>query len=138
MGHCDKVTGWVVLFSLGCTANFWVKGKEMKSKFAFPFESGDALIFNGGTEFGMSGNLSSSSPFPFLLPPLFSLLPFSPLLPLHSASPNSTYLIVKTDIQHGITGIQPNTTPPHFRGVLDEFRVSIQFRQCDQNDKYKK
>lgn len=31
-GHCDKVEGWVVLFSLGCTAKFWIHGKQMKEK----------------------------------------------------------------------------------------------------------
>jgi len=90
-GHCDKVTGWVVLFSLGCAANFWVKGKEMRSKHSFAFESGDVLIFNGGSEF---------------------------------------------NIQHGITSISAGTAPSHFQGSLDEWRVSIQFRQCERNDNF--
>jgi len=50
-GHCDKIEGWVVLFSLGCTARFYVKGPEMSRKTTINFESGDALIFNGGTEY---------------------------------------------------------------------------------------
>jgi len=27
--HCDKVTGWVCLFSFACTAKFWIKGPQM-------------------------------------------------------------------------------------------------------------
>jgi len=50
-GHCDKIEGWVVLFSLGCTARFFIKGPEMARKTTINFESGDALVFNGGTEY---------------------------------------------------------------------------------------
>ncbi|KAL6046605.1 hypothetical protein QOT17_022108 [Balamuthia mandrillaris] len=52
-GHCDKVEGWVVLFSLGCTAMFHIKGKEMHKKEVLEFESGDVLVFNGGTEWNV-------------------------------------------------------------------------------------
>jgi hypothetical protein len=31
-GHCDKVLGWVVLFSLGNTARFFVKGPQMSAR----------------------------------------------------------------------------------------------------------
>eukprot|EP01006_Ploeotia_vitrea_P009452 TRINITY_DN22120_c0_g1_i1.p1 TRINITY_DN22120_c0_g1~~TRINITY_DN22120_c0_g1_i1.p1 ORF type:complete len:225 (-),score=43.88 TRINITY_DN22120_c0_g1_i1:14-688(-) len=51
--HIDKVLGWVVLFSLGCTAKFSVKGKEMAKTVTLDFESGDVLVFNGGTEWGV-------------------------------------------------------------------------------------
>jgi hypothetical protein len=31
-GHVDKVSGWVVLFSLGCTARFFVHGPKMSKR----------------------------------------------------------------------------------------------------------
>ena len=46
--HCkDSV---VYLMSLGCTANFMVKGPNMEAKKVFKFNSGDLLIFNASTE----------------------------------------------------------------------------------------
>jgi hypothetical protein len=48
MGHHDSIGSWVVLFSLGCTAQFFVKGKDMSKQKYIYFESGDALVFNGG------------------------------------------------------------------------------------------
>jgi alkylated DNA repair dioxygenase AlkB len=48
-GHCDRILGWVVLFSLGCTAKFFVKTNQIDQ--VLDFESGDALIFNGGKQF---------------------------------------------------------------------------------------
>ena len=38
--HCDGVNGWVFIYSLGNTANFFVNDKE------FEFHSGDVLIFD--------------------------------------------------------------------------------------------
>ena len=65
-GHVDKVLGWVVLFSLGCTAKFYIKGPQMVQKkgkntysmqkyslIVINFESGDVLVFNGGTEYNI-------------------------------------------------------------------------------------
>jgi len=42
------VGSWVVLFSLGCTAQFYLKGNKMKDQRYVYCESGDALMFNGG------------------------------------------------------------------------------------------
>ena len=60
VGHCDKVVGWVVLFSLGCSANFFVKTKNINKK--FEFESGDALIFNGGSQYNVFHGITSIVP----------------------------------------------------------------------------
>ncbi len=103
-----------MLFSLGCTANFWVKGKEMAKKQEFTFESGDVLIFNGSTELGILTCMIKRS---------------------GGNDIESKYDSIE-DIQHGITHIIPDTTPEHFKGTLDDWRVSIQFRQCDRNDNY--
>jgi len=46
--HCSNSS--VYLMSLGCTANFMVKGPTMESKHQFKFRSGDMLIFNASTE----------------------------------------------------------------------------------------
>ncbi len=50
-GHVDKVLGWVVLFSLGNTAKFYIKGPNMRERVTIDFQSGDVLVFNGGTEY---------------------------------------------------------------------------------------
>lgn len=64
-GHCDKILGWVVLFSLGCTAKWWLQSPQLaktgaantmpRSCFSLviDFESGDVLVFNGGTEWNI-------------------------------------------------------------------------------------
>ena len=46
--HVDKFHGEnvVFLFSLGCIANFYVKGPKMKQGQTFKFNSGDVLFFN--------------------------------------------------------------------------------------------
>ena len=46
--HCKN--SFVYLMSLGCTANFMVKGPNMELKKNFKFHSGDLLIFNASTE----------------------------------------------------------------------------------------
>jgi len=61
-GHCDKILGWVVLFSLGCSANFWIKGPQMKQREYIKFESGDTLVFNGGTEYNIMHGIDSINP----------------------------------------------------------------------------
>mmetsp|Transcript_122785 Transcript_122785/g.308936 ORF Transcript_122785/g.308936 Transcript_122785/m.308936 type:complete len:227 (-) Transcript_122785:93-773(-) len=45
--HCND--SYVYLASLGCTANFMVKGPGMAEKRAFKFRSGDLLVFNAST-----------------------------------------------------------------------------------------
>ena len=45
--HCDN--SYVYLASLGCTANFLVKGPRMAEKRTFKFRSGDLLVFNAST-----------------------------------------------------------------------------------------
>ena len=44
--HCDKKKEIIFLYSLGCTALFFVKGKSMNDGLVFDFESGDCLIFD--------------------------------------------------------------------------------------------
>ena len=46
--HCQN--SFVCLMSLGCTANFMVKGPNMGEKRIFKFNSGDLLVFNASTE----------------------------------------------------------------------------------------
>ena len=48
--HIDHCTdSWVYLLSLGCTANFVVKGPSMEKR-VFAFRSGDVLVFDASTE----------------------------------------------------------------------------------------
>eukprot|EP01130_Rhizamoeba_saxonica_P002670 TRINITY_DN12430_c0_g1_i1.p1 TRINITY_DN12430_c0_g1~~TRINITY_DN12430_c0_g1_i1.p1 ORF type:complete len:615 (+),score=106.18 TRINITY_DN12430_c0_g1_i1:2-1846(+) len=46
--HCDNISGWVVLFSLGCSAEYFVK-MPRKNRKRFTFKSGDVLIYNGSS-----------------------------------------------------------------------------------------
>ena len=46
--HCND--SYVYLTSLGCTANFMVKGPTMDAQKHFKFHSGDLLIFNASTK----------------------------------------------------------------------------------------
>ena len=46
--HCKN--SFVYLTSLGCTANFMVKGPNMEIKRDFKFNSGDLLVFDASTE----------------------------------------------------------------------------------------
>ena len=46
--HCND--SFVYLTSLGCTANFMVKGPTMDKQTHFKFHSGDLLIFNASTK----------------------------------------------------------------------------------------
>mmetsp|Transcript_61538 Transcript_61538/g.166041 ORF Transcript_61538/g.166041 Transcript_61538/m.166041 type:complete len:186 (+) Transcript_61538:131-688(+) len=49
--HIDHCNGsFVYLMSLGCAANFMVKGPGMECKKTFKFNSGDLLVFNASTE----------------------------------------------------------------------------------------
>ena len=48
--HIDHSNSFVYLLSLGCTANFMVKGPNMNCKQIFKFNSGDLLIFNASTQ----------------------------------------------------------------------------------------
>lgn len=43
--HCNDKS-WVVLFSLGCTAIFQIKSKDMPRKETFRMQSGDVLLFD--------------------------------------------------------------------------------------------
>merc|ERR1712012_1099951 len=46
--HCNGSFNY--LMSLGCAANFMVKGPSMESPNHFKFRSGDLLVFNASTE----------------------------------------------------------------------------------------
>jgi hypothetical protein len=49
--HVDHSNNsFVYLMSLGCTANFMVKGPDMTSKKTFKFHSGDLLVFKPSTD----------------------------------------------------------------------------------------
>ena len=48
--HIDHSDSIVFLISLGCTANFMVKGPKMEAPCLFKFQSGDLLVFNASTE----------------------------------------------------------------------------------------
>merc|ERR1712118_612258 len=50
--HCNDGS-FVCLMSLGCTANFMVKGPSMAAKRVFPLHSGDVLVFNPSTKAGL-------------------------------------------------------------------------------------
>jgi len=43
--HCDRQDGWVLIFSLGCIAKFFIKTKNIKP-ITIDFCSGDALLFD--------------------------------------------------------------------------------------------
>ena len=55
--HVDHVHGFVYLMSLGCAANFMVKGPSQKKDFKFC--SGDMLIFDSSTEAKILHGISS-------------------------------------------------------------------------------
>ena len=47
--HCNDGS-WVVLFSLGCTANFHIKSPGMPQKESIVMKSGDVLVFDPSSE----------------------------------------------------------------------------------------
>ena len=47
--HYDDEPGFVILYSLGCTANFFIKSTKMKQRI-FGFESGDVFVFDCSEE----------------------------------------------------------------------------------------
>lgn len=48
--HIDKATSLVYLFSLGCTANFYIHGPKMDKERVIKFKSGDMLLFDASSE----------------------------------------------------------------------------------------
>ena len=64
--HCDNEKGWVILYSIGCTANFFVGYKTSKVGIEFGFNSGDILVFNSskrsGIWHGVDSVVSNSCP----------------------------------------------------------------------------
>ena len=48
--HIDHSNSFVYLMSIGCDANFMVKGPNMVKKSVFAFKSGDLLVFNASTK----------------------------------------------------------------------------------------
>lgn len=62
-GHYDKVDGWVFIYSLGNTANFFINDK------AFKFCSGDVLIFDTSRKANIFHGVSSiqTNSYPFYL-----------------------------------------------------------------------
>ena len=66
--HIDNRPGFVALYSIGCTVNFYVNGPKMKIKngIQFKFESGDILIFSAtkrdGINHGVDNVIDGSCP----------------------------------------------------------------------------
>ena len=58
--HCND--SFVYLTSLGCTANFMVKGPTMDNQKHFKFHSGDLLIFNASTKAKLLHSVVSIDP----------------------------------------------------------------------------
>eukprot|EP01084_Bolivina_argentea_P181009 312670_1 len=48
--HIDGLKGLVYLYSIGCTANFYVNGPQMNDGIIFKFKSGDMLFFDASQE----------------------------------------------------------------------------------------
>ena len=44
--HIDRSTSLVYLFSVGCTANFYIHGPNMEKERVIKFKSGDMLLFD--------------------------------------------------------------------------------------------
>jgi hypothetical protein len=51
--HCNDKS-WVVLFSLGCTAIFQIKSRDMEERKTFEMKSGDVLVFDPSSEAGVT------------------------------------------------------------------------------------
>ncbi len=60
--HCDGRKGYVMIFSLGNTANFNVQAPKMKRKKAFEFRNGDCLIFDTSKEVNIIHEITSIQP----------------------------------------------------------------------------
>jgi hypothetical protein len=54
--HVDRLGGYLVLLSAGCTVDFSVDGKSIE------FASGDALIFNAGAVHGVMHGIRGVRP----------------------------------------------------------------------------
>ena len=57
--HCDNEKGWVLLYSIGCIANFFVGYKSKEKGTEFEFNSGDILLFNGSRRSGIYHGVDS-------------------------------------------------------------------------------
>ena len=73
INHCNAGS-WVYLLSLGCTANFIVKGPSMDTCCKFKFCSSDVLVFNASTNAGILHGVNAIVPdfFPTKLIDFFS------------------------------------------------------------------
>lgn len=60
LDHCNN--SFVYLMSLGCTANFMVKGPNMEDKRDIKFHSGDLMVFNASTEAAILHGVMSIEP----------------------------------------------------------------------------
>ena len=50
--HCDNVDGWVILFSLGCSVEFYIQvcSNENNKGTVYTMKSGDIIIFEAGND----------------------------------------------------------------------------------------
>jgi len=48
--HCDRQDGWVLIFSLGCIAKFYIRTVNLPKPIVIDFCSGDALIFDSSAK----------------------------------------------------------------------------------------
>ena len=70
-GHVDKLDGWVVLFSFGCVANFWIQ-LYATNRVDIKFASGDILVFNSSSQSNVLHGIDSieAGTCPLFLPNL--------------------------------------------------------------------
>eukprot|EP01084_Bolivina_argentea_P024594 45818_1 len=67
--HVDNMNGWVVLFSLGCDAKFYLQllsNEKRRNGFVLSMKSGDVIVFEGGDKtrvlHGVDSIVQNSSP----------------------------------------------------------------------------
>merc|ERR1719249_273350 len=70
--HCDGMDGYVILFSLGCDATFYLQllaNERRKKGVVISMKSGDVIIFEGGDEqrvlHGVDGIVPNTAPAHF-------------------------------------------------------------------------
>eukprot|EP01084_Bolivina_argentea_P251823 422510_1 len=65
--HCDTQKGWVLLFSIGCTPNFYVQHKQytpkewllLKDDIKVDFTSGSVIVFDSSKQAGIFHRIDS-------------------------------------------------------------------------------
>lgn len=62
--HCDEMSGWILLFSLGCKPNFYIQNPKINNGFEklIDFKSGSVLIFDSSVNAGVNHEIKSIQP----------------------------------------------------------------------------